>query len=497
MASATSIPTGGKGARAGLRYWMNRVLKECNRVQHHWDADSVHDLRVALRRCRSMADGLREVDPGSSWRKMKKAGRRLFRALGVLRDAQVMMEWIQTLAPEGDPVRGKMLEILRAKELECKADAEQALDRFDRKKWRQWAHELPERARRVPRDGLVFRHLALQRWNEARELHMRAMRTRSRLAYHQLRIRLKRFRYTVENFLPQRHAEWGADLKRLQDLLGEVHDLGVLRTALRQAGSLYDAEARARWQVCIERERNLRLDQCREKMKGNASLLSLWRAGLPEGKRLEAAAMAKLTAWAGFLDPDFAHARHVAELALQLFDGFAAAKVHEFFREARARRILHGAALLHDVGRVERDAGHHKASYGMIRDLAPPLGWTADEMKWMALVARYHRGAEPRENHEGFGAFSPAEQQGITWLAALLRFADSFDSERDARVTRLQVQRAPEAILVRAQGYVHDLMSAARVAEKKHLLESVCGRPVIVRSDSMEIAAPVLTSKAS
>ncbi len=46
---------------------MNRVLVECDRAAEGFDADAVHDLRVALRRCRSLADGLRAIDPDSSW----------------------------------------------------------------------------------------------------------------------------------------------------------------------------------------------------------------------------------------------------------------------------------------------------------------------------------------------------------------------------------------------------------------------------------------------
>src|SRR5271154_5243117 len=83
----------------GLRYWMLRVLEECDRVSTDFSADPVHDLRVSLRRCRSMADGLIAIDPDPDWKAMKKAGKRLFQRLGNLRDLQVMMEWIEKLHP--------------------------------------------------------------------------------------------------------------------------------------------------------------------------------------------------------------------------------------------------------------------------------------------------------------------------------------------------------------------------------------------------------------
>jgi CHAD domain-containing protein len=76
--------------KTGLALWMERVLEECDRASVECGADPVHDLRVALRRCRSIADGLLVIDPDPSWKEMKRAGRQLFRELGELRDAQVM-----------------------------------------------------------------------------------------------------------------------------------------------------------------------------------------------------------------------------------------------------------------------------------------------------------------------------------------------------------------------------------------------------------------------
>src|SRR5580700_12258040 len=112
MAQTISLPAGGSTKRIGLETWMNRVLEMADAVQEGWKAKDVHDLRVALRRCRTMADALSEVNPDRGWRELKKVSRKLFRALGALRDTQVEQEWLKKLSAPGDPVREHMLKVL-------------------------------------------------------------------------------------------------------------------------------------------------------------------------------------------------------------------------------------------------------------------------------------------------------------------------------------------------------------------------------------------------
>ena len=76
-----------------LSFWMEQVLKELESVRSSASMDAVHDLRVAIRRCRSLAAAMEEIDPDPAWPAMRKAARKLFRALGALRDAQVRDEW--------------------------------------------------------------------------------------------------------------------------------------------------------------------------------------------------------------------------------------------------------------------------------------------------------------------------------------------------------------------------------------------------------------------
>ena len=222
-------------------------------------------------------------------------------------------------------------------------------------------------------DSLAFQHLALERWEQARQLHHKALRNRTKTSLHQLRIGLKKFRYIVENFLPELHRRWGKDLKEIQDLLGDIHDLDVLWSVLLATGALTDNGVRARWHSIIVSERELRIEKYRKKMLGKSSLWQVWRAGLPQGRQIDEGALERLKIWAAALDPDLSHSRRVSKLALQFYDGLTN-HVRKARQHPRARSILQAAALLHEVGKAKRENYHHKASYRLILKLHAPRG---------------------------------------------------------------------------------------------------------------------------
>jgi len=143
--------------KAGLAVWMEHVLEECQRASVEFGADPVHDLRVALRRCRSIADGILVMDPDPAWKEMKKAGKRLFRQLGELRDAQVMEEWVSRLGNPDDSVTRLLLQFLAGREAQLKQQAALALQEFDRKQWRRWIGSLPRRASRLRTGSILFK----------------------------------------------------------------------------------------------------------------------------------------------------------------------------------------------------------------------------------------------------------------------------------------------------------------------------------------------------
>jgi len=464
--------------KAGLAYWANRVLEECDKASASFAADPVHDLRVAIRRCRSMADGFLTADADPAWKQMKRLAKPLFSSLGELRDAQVMLEWVAKLSHPDDPVGASLSAALTQRETELKAAAQQALASFDRKRWGALNTHLAKRVGRIPMEGLVFQHLALERWLEARELHRRAFRNRSGVAYHQLRIGIKRLRYTVENFLPERHTRWSKDLRDLQDALGEVHDFDVLRAMIRAHPEL-PTDERQRWYHRISEERQKRLDLYRRKMMGEGSLWEVWRSELPGGPLLDQAAMEKLRTWASSLDPDLQHSARVTRFALELYD--ALGKCEILVARPSQRRILEAAAILHEVGRSKAADGHQKRGYKAVSKLTPPLGWSEDDMHAVAILVRYHRGALPVTTNSSFVGLTAKRRKDLLPIIGVLRLANAFDDEHEENISAIKVECHSGEVVVYAEGLRRISRQAERIARARYLLEMTSRRPITVR----------------
>jgi len=133
-------------------------------------------------------------------------------------------------------------------------------------------------------------------------------------------------------------------------------------------------------------------------------------------------------------DFDEEHARQVADLSLQLFDGLLS--VHRC--RPTDRLLLEAAGLLHDIGKFINFSGHHKHSHYIILS-SPMVGLTQAQRHLVAALARYHRKTVPGLQHEFFRQLSEEDRGRVMRLSALLRLAEALDAEHGGMVRRVQV----------------------------------------------------------
>lgn len=156
-----------------------------------------------------------------------------------------------------------------------------------------------------------------------------------------------------------------------------------------------------------------------------------------------------------------AHARHVADLALSLFD--QTTELHGL--GAVDRELLEYAALLHDIGEHVASQGHHRHGAYLVEH-AQLRGFDPAEVQTLAALVRWHRRGNP-----DVGAYPLADLRRIQCLTALLRLADGLDRGRAGVVRSVDVRIGPSLVLlrIRARGNAELELWGAR--RKRDLFE--------------------------
>jgi exopolyphosphatase/guanosine-5'-triphosphate,3'-diphosphate pyrophosphatase len=142
---------------------------------------------------------------------------------------------------------------------------------------------------------------------------------------------------------------------------------------------------------------------------------------------------------------DLAHTRHVARLALEMWDGLVQAGAHPGNPEER--ELLWAAAMLHDIGMTVDYDDHHRHSRYLILGGGLP-GFSPRETALVAQAARYHRKGRP-----SLGELAPLAEPGdealLDRLAALLRVAEQLERARDQSVVSMDVAATDATVELR------------------------------------------------
>lgn len=182
--------------------------------------------------------------------------------------------------------------------------------------------------------------------------------------------------------------------------------------------------------------------------------------------------LAAARAFAGRVSHDTAHGEHVRKIARSLFDQLH--PVHELPESASI--VLELAALLHDVGEIVHRRGHHRHGEYILRWARIP-GLEAAERDMVATLVRTHRKASPDpKKHEAYAALGKDQQRHARKLAALLRLADAFDSDRRQRVRDVRATTTDSTVTLEVVVDGPSAGMADRFARKADLFEKELGR---------------------
>ena len=175
------------------------------------------------------------------------------------------------------------------------------------------------------------------------------------------------------------------------------------------------------------------------------------------------------------------HGRHVAHLAMRLFDELAT----EHGLGERERLLLQVAGLLHDVGMYVSLRAHHKHSQYILGS-SQIFGLSDEETAIVANIARYHRRGLPQRSHLPYVALDRTDRLTVDKLGALVRIANALDAEHMQKVSDLHIVRNADAWTLEIDGEGDVTMELLAASARADMFTEVFGRRLLVRPRGLQ-----------
>ena len=172
---------------------------------------------------------------------------------------------------------------------------------------------------------------------------------------------------------------------------------------------------------------------------------------------------------------DEAHAKHVATLALRLFDELQ----RDHGLDQHARLLLEVACLLHDIGNFIRVSGHHKHSQYIVAN-SEIFGFSRDDIRIVSNVVRYHRKNVPSMAHPAYASLHRDQRMAVLKMSAILRVADALDRGHVQRIHDFRIEVGEDDLVLHCE-YSGDVsVERYGLTAKGRLFEDVFGYRVVI-----------------
>lgn len=323
--------------------------------------------------------------------------------------------------------------------------------------------------------------------------------------HHATRIAAKKLRYTMEVYSSayrQGLQKPLARVKKLQEILGDVHDCDVwidhiTEILLRERSLLRSGKKSGKPDTAtIASLKGVLKDRESERRRRYRQFVTSWyaflrahiwedlRTTLDAGRKvrfqlpspsMENETRAAVDLLAGECPETMEHSRHVTRLALLLFDDLQSLHI----LQPRDRFLLECAGLLHDIGWIDGEVGHNKrGAEQVITDERLPFDLA--ERAMIALVVLSHRGKVRLASHPYFPLLSPELRKKILILAAILRVADGLDYPHRGSVTGIRCTITADTVTCEVSGSGDLSTEKERACHKADLFRQVFLRDLVI-----------------
>ena len=218
------------------------------------DVEALHDMRVASRRLRAAMDVFGSCYPASQFKPLAKLARSLTRALGEVRDRDVLIEALQRRAkqaqPDEKPGVAELIQVLRDEREIYRSGMLQTLDAVEHAGFRYKLYVLlmsdfgpggkPKKKGDLDPQAPLQEHarlIAVERVANLYGFESFIQDPANVTELHEMRIAAKHLRYALEIF----RVCYGpdvedriSDIKAIQEQVGEIHDCDVLIEVLKR-----------------------------------------------------------------------------------------------------------------------------------------------------------------------------------------------------------------------------------------------------------------------
>jgi CHAD domain-containing protein len=181
-------------------------------------------------------------------------------------------------------------------------------------------------------------------------------------------------------------------------------------------------------------------------------------------------------------DVDTARARHVADLALTLFD--KSKKLHEL--PDKLRPLLETAALLHSVGAQASQAQQHLIGRDIVLD-TPLSRLDENERAMVACLVAFHRKKVRPDYEPAFLRLGKKNRQYVLRLAALLRIAYGLDAS-GTQTTHIRTCKVKHRSVQIELSGAHSIENASRAQKQADLWQKLLHTPLRFAHDDAQAA---------